>query len=161
VAVTVTLELGQMRAAAMRGLDRWIEGRRRKRGTTYGYRGDALVEDIGGAFGEQAAALYFDRCPNDSLETDKSEGDVAGVGVRWTRHATGRLIVHPDDPDDRLMLLATGWPPQMTLHGVMWARDAKRPEWWDDGQPGRFAYFVPQSALVDITDRGIISEMVG
>jgi hypothetical protein len=41
------------------------------------------------------------------------------------------------------------------IHGYMYGRQAKKPEYWDDPQgTNRFAYFVPQTDLIQ--DNGFI-----
>ena len=79
---------------------------------------------------------------------DTSADDVADWQVRSTRGPTNRLIVHKTDHDDKRYILVRADLPRFVLVGWILGRDAKRDEWWTDPTgKGRWAYFVPASAL--------------
>jgi len=74
--------------------------------------------------------------------------DVGDQDVRTAWRDNSHLIIHPDDPDNRKFWLLTGLNGKYTVRGWIWAKDAKKQEYWKDMQgTNRPAYFVPQSAL--------------
>ena len=106
---------------------------------------DGWVRDIEGALGEVALAKALNVFIAD--HGDMKCPDVGDVDVRMTMHENGRLIIHPDDPDDRAFYLVTGAYGDYVVRGWIRGGDAKRDEWWTDPSGGRPAYFVPQDAL--------------
>ena len=74
--------------------------------------------------------------------------DVGLVDVRTATRPDSRLILHPDDPDDRQFWLLTGVNGRYMVRGWCWGRDGKKQKFWTDPTGGRPAFFVPQSALV-------------
>lgn len=77
-------------------------------------------------------------------------GDVeGGISVRWTRRASGCLIIHEDEPNQLRAVLVVGvtWP--LRIAGWFEVGRAKRREWWRD-DVRHPAYFVPQSALLEV-----------
>ena len=76
--------------------------------------------------------------------------DVGPHDVRQTHDHSYSLIIHPTDDDNRRFYLVTGILGKYVVRGYMYGRDAKRKEWWRDPTgKNRWAYFVPQSALID------------
>lgn len=73
--------------------------------------------------------------------------DVGGVDVRTTNGDHHRLILHDDDPDDRVFWLLCGVNGRYDVKGWITGRDGKQSQYWCDPAGGRPAYFVPQSAL--------------
>ena len=67
--------------------------------------------------------------------------------VRWTSHSSGRLIVHPNDPDGWCGVLVTGLHGSYRIAGWLEVGLAKRPRWLDVPRQGGRAYFVPQDWL--------------
>lgn len=70
--------------------------------------------------------------------------------VRCTRYRNGRLIIHPQDSDESFFVLVTGAAPVYKVVGWIQGRDGKIAAYWDEPEPGRPAFFVPQSALVEV-----------
>lgn len=76
--------------------------------------------------------------------------DVAAsnVEVRTTRHAFGSLILHKEDPPDKVFWLLTGQFGKYEVRGWILAKNGQQEKYWSDPQKSdRFAYFVPQSEL--------------
>lgn len=79
------------------------------------------------------------------------EADVGHkIQVRWTKHETGRLIVHNRDRDDQCFVLVTGESPVFQLRGWCWGREAKDDAHWND-KARCPAFFVSQDKLRPIT----------
>lgn len=78
----------------------------------------------------------------------RKDPDVGDFEVRASQRADARLIIHPDDFDDRAYWLVTGKNGTYTIHGYMMGRDAKHPKYWTDPGTNRAAFFVPQSDLI-------------
>jgi hypothetical protein len=86
---------------------------------------------------------------------DRHSPDVGWFDVRATPYRTGGLLVHPDDVDDRPILLviigvgAHGTSYRMA--GWCWGHEAKQARWWWVGHAGRAVrwpcYRVPQAEL--------------
>ena len=102
---------------------------------------------IEGAMGEMVIAKHFGiYWGKGSYGTD----DVGPYEVRQTHHAHGKLIVHPDDKDEKRYYLVTGILGNYVIRGYMFAKDAKQQKYWSDPQgTNRPAFFVPQSDLID------------
>lgn len=115
----------------------------------YRFRGDPWAANIEGAAGEYAAAKalgihwpghvdVFDRVPD--LAPQPWDVRTAAPGRR--------LIVHPEDPDDRLSILVLGSMPEYQVIGYLRNADAKQSRWWDEPAQGRpAAYYVPPDQL--------------
>ena len=101
---------------------------------------------IEGVLKEQAVAKHLNRYW--SGKGERGGIDVHDVDVRSTERRNGCLIIHKSDPDDRFFYLVTGINGVYQIHGGMYARDAKREEFWRADLP-RPAFFVPQCALED------------
>jgi hypothetical protein len=106
---------------------------------------------IQGAAGELAVAKIYNCFWNGAVGNLRAS-DVGPLGVRTTAHPTGRLCLHPADPDDTPFVLVVGTMPTLRLAGWLRARDGKREEWWDDPQrTNRPAFYVPQHRLHPLT----------
>ena len=80
--------------------------------------------------------------------------DVDEVDVRTRSKDFYELILHPDDPDDRIFWLVTGFNGTYKIRGWIKAKDGKKDEYWNDPYKKKFgksrpAFFVPHSALED------------
>lgn len=105
---------------------------------------------IAGARCEIAAAMCFNVFPF-SLFVDVSDlseilDDVAGKQIRSTTHINGRLILHPDDDDNQVFVLAIDRCPKYDFIGEIQAGMGKRPEFWPGPYDNRPAFFVPRNA---------------
>lgn len=144
--VTITLTPAEIMLGATAGMMRQVENIKNNARPFYGAgRDNDWQLNIEGVLGEMALSkhlgIYW-----------KGKGtmrapDVGDVDVRTTAHEGGHLILHPNDPDDRLFYLLTGKNGTYTLHGSILGRAGKLDKWVKDPTGGRPAYFVPQEAL--------------
>lgn len=150
--VHVKLNLCEMAIAIVVGVFRELQGRSKKRQAFNGVpleRGWSV--NIEGAAGELAFAKATDQFWSGAYGNLRAD-DVGPFQVRTTAWDRGDLILHKKDADDRPFVLITGLMPNYTIRGWAYARDGKREVWWRDGEKGRTAYFMPQSALTDIRE---------
>ncbi len=136
--------------AAAVGVQRQIQnihhGARQKYGAGNSQNWQIALE---GALGEKALAKYLGIYW--AGKGGIGDPDVGEHDVRTTAHSEGRLIVHPDDHDDRFIWLLTGVYGQYTVRGGILGKDAKQERWWcDPTGKGRYAYFIPQERLTHI-----------
>lgn len=109
--------------------------------------------DVEGACAELAAARAL--CAYWTASVDHRErhaGDIltreGPVEVRCGTRPESRLILHPEDPDDRRFVLVVGRAPAFDVVGWILARDGKRPEHWADPTGNnRPAFFTPRATL--------------
>lgn len=105
-------------------------------------------EEIVGMCGEMAAAIALNVFWWPSVNTFHAESDLPnGIEVRSTIKRGHKLIVRPNDPDDRIYVLVVGDPPTMTVVGWMVGADAKQDRFSFNPDDIRPAWFVPQSDL--------------
>ena len=147
---TVTLTPAELMISAHVANMRRVNSVKVGRPNRYGFDGDnAWDVDIKGACAECAVSKYLGRYWIGMGTIGKVRAcDVApGVEVRWSKHATGCLILHPEDSDRSPFVFVTGSDLVYTLHGWIPGCDGKQRKWWTDPKQGRPAYFVTQSAL--------------
>ena len=145
--IHITLSSGEVFQGAVMGIMRRVRNMKAGRNELYhAPKKGAWDRHIEGALGEMALAKHLDVYIAD--HTDRKCPDVADVDVRMSAHANARLIVHPDDPDDRDIWLVTGCYGDYVIRGWIKGEDAKQQKWWDDPITGRPAYFVPQTELI-------------
>lgn len=144
---TVNLAGHEIMLAAVAGAMRQIENIKRNREPAYGagVSNDWQLH-IEGVLGEYALAKYL------GVRWDGKgklrAPDVGEVDCRTRSRAGYDMIIHPEDPDDRVFWLVLGNNGHYRVAGWILGRDGKRQEWWKDPTgKGRHAYFVPQSAL--------------
>lgn len=150
--VLITLTWLEVVQAATVGLMRRIKNQQLETPGANGIPAEAPVwdVDIEGACGELAAAralgLYWSGAAGVAKLPD------VGGSVEVRTAAQGRLILRPDDPDDRRFVLVIGRVPTFDVCGWIYAGDGKRPEYAKapNGRPP--AWFVPRSRLRPITE---------
>lgn len=156
--ITIGLTSGELQIAAAVGVLRQLENLGKQRPDAYGAPIDEGWQiHIEGAAGEQAFAKWSNRYWSGNLGNLRAADVGSKVQVRTTRHATGRLILHPDDekdPPDDVFVLLTGAAPTFCIRGWIYGRDGKTDAYWTDPTgKNRPAFFVPQSALRPMDDR--------
>jgi hypothetical protein len=110
-----------------------------------------LWHEVCATAAEKATAKLLNVHWSASVNTFHTYPDVLpNLEVRQTDYKHGRLIVRPDDPDDRFYILVTGVPPTLTVHGYISAKAAKQDDYW--GNPDKpdekpDAWWVPQADL--------------
>lgn len=115
----------------------------------YGAKDDQSWQyHIEGALGEYALAKYLN--VNWAGVGVVRGPDVGVVDVRTTASHNNRLMVHPDDKDDRQYWLVTGLNGKYRIRGWIWGRDGKQEKWWDDPtKKDRWAFFIPIAELTE------------
>lgn len=104
-----------------------------------------------GACGEMALAKYLGVFWDGNMGNFKA-ADVGALQVRTTQRAAGSLILHPGDKDEDVFILVLSHNlPSFLLRGWIYGHEGKVQKWWRDGTEGRPAFFVPQSALHDMS----------
>lgn len=133
--------------ACMRQIENLEAGRK----DAYGAQADAAGWGLHiiGACGEMAVAKLLNVYWNGSLGNLKAD-DVGKHQVRTRTLHTYDLLVHPEDPDDRVFILVTGLPPKFRVHGWTMGWMGKLPEYWKDPAGGRPAFFIPKGRLCPI-----------
>jgi len=143
----IELSPSEMYAGALAGIMRQIENLRLGRQSTHGADQNKLWQiHIDGALGELAVAkclgIYW------AGKGEFRGPDVGSVDVRSSPLHTNRLILHPDDPDDRRFYFVTGMYGKYQVHGWCRGEEGKRDEYWMEPPKARAAaFFVPKTAL--------------
>ena len=73
--------------------------------------------------------------------------DVGEVDVRTRSKDNYELILHREDPDNRVFYLLCGVNGRYTVKGWITGEEGKQEKFWKDPAGGRPAFFVPQIAL--------------
>lgn len=141
----VQLTRFELLQAANVGCRRQAENLEKKRRDRYGYDGLLGWEThIAGAAAELAfckgKGVYW------SGALDFRAVDAAGWEIRSTHHREGRLILHPDDQGRFALVRRVSWF-SFELAGWLNADEGKDPDWWEEPQAGRPAFFVPNEKL--------------
>ncbi len=151
--VIVTLSPSEFWVAKQVARARQIQNERRGAKDRYGYNEtDPLKVNINSCAAEMATAKGINQYWTGILG-DIHAPDV-GLGVQVRQSVSGpSLILHPADSDAHAFVLALGEGDTFDLKGWILGAAGKVQEYWKDPQrTGRFAYFVPQSALRPISD---------
>lgn len=147
----VALTTTEWQHAAVVGVTRRIKARSSSREEVYGSPVAPWDADIEGACAECAVAKSLEVDWQAETEPDHA-GDVGEIGVRHSKRADASLILHPGDPNEKVFVLVTGTDGNYRLRGWILACDGKQKQYWrDPSGKGRFAFFVPQSALNDVS----------
>jgi hypothetical protein len=104
------------------------------------------TEDIEGACAEMAVAKHLGMYWSGGVDTFKA-ADVHNIQVRWTPSHTNSLIVRDSDANEEPFVLVTGQAPTYRIHGWLWGRQAKQPQYRRRPNERPSAYFVPSGDL--------------
>lgn len=148
--VRVHLEEYEVRLALYVASRRQEEAAGAGRSDRHGFAGDGLAIHLLGTAGEMAAAKALN-CYWGGAEGTFKRPDLGGIQVRTRSRHDYDLIVRPGDADDEPFLLVTGTMPAFRVHGWLWGREAKQPQWLQTHGGREPAYFVPQAALRPLT----------
>jgi hypothetical protein len=152
--VVVTLTYPEICLGAHVGTMRRVQNMKLGTARKYGQKEGGWQADIMSCLGELAAAKHLDMFWAGAI----GNYDAADVGefyeVRATEWPNGKLILHPDDPDDAPHILARVTDNKVTLVGWVYGHEGKRPEYWTTvaGHPNRPAFFVPNDVLHDMAE---------
>ncbi len=151
-AIYVKLKAAEILNAAIVGAQRNIinikSGRPGVYGIANGYDWQAHID---GAIAEYVVARELGVFWNGDIGVLGAPDVDAGVDVevRSTRSRKNRLVIHPDDHDERAYVLVTGHSGEYWIEGWSFAEDCKLDKYWKDPTgKDRFAYFVPIGDLL-------------
>jgi hypothetical protein len=148
--VPVVLTPSEVLQAGVVGVLRNTTNKRDGRRDAHGCDGPGWDQHLEGAAAELAFAKAIGRFWSGNLGRLRA-GDVCQYEIRSTPHAKGRLILHPEDPDERAFILVRGLAPYFEVAGWIMGRDGKQERFWcDPSGNGRPAYFVPGPALASL-----------
>ena len=148
--VRIKLTEAEMTMAALAGVQRGVFAIYNEVKPRYGAgNGESWQKNIEGAMGEFACSKVMNMFWSGKGEIGQIDigNDSRGCEVRTTKYNDGKLMLHPDDDDDKVFALMTGSYGLYTYRGWILAKDGKQQEFVDELQPGRPAFCVPQSAL--------------
>lgn len=153
---TVRLTPGECRVAAFVGVlrqtDAVLGGRKHVSG------GEERIIDpewthVQGVAAELAVAKLTNRFPRFNLPLVAGTPDVGhSIEVRRNTRTSGRLVIRPNDPEDRIYVLVRGEYPLFDVVGWIRGADGKREEWLDNPYNNWPAYFIPAEALTPFPD---------
>ena len=139
------------------GLMRQIKSLARRSQDTYGFDGEAhdgWKLQMNGACAEQAFAKATDRHWDCSVDVFGRPDFMPDIDIKTRPRHESKLIVRPDAHDEWKYVHVTGTPfGRHKIHGWIYGRDAKRPEWEGRPDPSRPSCFeVPHEALQSIEE---------
>lgn len=144
--IDVNLTSAEIMMAAQAGIMRQVQNIKTKADPYYGASDVADWQlHIEGCLGEFALAKYLNVWWGG--KGNKRSADVFVYDVRTRSSHNYDLILHPNDPDDRVFWLVTGRNGAYKIHGWIIAKDGKQEKYWKEPVQNRAAFFVPQSAL--------------
>jgi len=155
----VTLTYNELYVASFVGLRRRLSSLKGNFKEQNGVERKSLAErwfyNIVGAQGEVAFAKGTGLFWPATVNVQKHEPDVLpDWQIRTAEGADFCLIIRVDDRDSQKHALMTGNGPDFVFRGWIWGEHAKRPEWWKDkGNRNKHCWWVPQSALMDDTEK--------
>lgn len=145
----IKLSTWEMMIAANAGVMRQVQNLQKGRTPSYGVDEQSHWQiHIEGCLGEYALAKYLGVY---WAGNGFRQSDVGIYEVRTGSKDNYRLILHPDDADDKYFWLLCGGNGKYEVKGWILGRDGKKKEYWQDPVGGRPAYFVPQNKLMPPT----------
>lgn len=96
-------------------------------GKGHGEAGYSFARDLPGALAELAFAKHCQLYWGGDMNDFGRHGDLSGYEVRGSTHNNAHLIVFPNDPDDRLVVLVIVNYPAFRVAGCIRAGEAKNP----------------------------------
>ena len=143
----VRLDTFEVFTAAIAGAQRQVENLSEGRTPFYGagVSNDWQLH-IEGCLGERALAKFLG-IPWTGKGVFRAP-DVGDMDVRTTSSTSNRLILHQNDPDDRIFWLVAGLNGNYLIQGWVYGREGKINEFWcDPSGKNRPAFFVPANDL--------------
>jgi hypothetical protein len=151
------LNRGEILQAAMVGIERRIDSRRRGINDKVSRNGSngptPWGREIESACAEKAVAKLL-RLPWDTRLGRFHKPDVGPYGVRHTMVHTNGLLLRPGDPKEIPYILVTGHAPAFCIRGWLWGSEVMVSEWERASGP-KFKDFpcwiAPQECLHDLS----------
>lgn len=143
---TVTLDNSEYLHALIAGCMRRAAAREKERKNFYGAKSaDAELLDLIGSVGEACVAKWLNAwwAGAGIFRGD----DVGQYQVRTTTYESGHLVLNNNDSDDKPYILVVANNGVGKIHGWVYGREGKKPDFWTDKSGRGPAYYVPQSAL--------------
>jgi len=111
--------------------------------------------DADGACAEMAASKYYGIYWEPHVNVFHERPDLSnGYNVRSTCHASGRLIIRPNDSEDHLFILVICKAPTFRLVGAIVGKVGKQVDFFQKGDFGEGdAWWVPQDWLAELPDK--------
>ncbi len=106
--------------------------------------------DIEGAMGECAAAIYFNKFWDGGGFWPES-GDIGRIEIRTTSLPSNRLILYPNDTDYGRFVSVVGMNGRYTLRGWIFGHEGKIDKFWEAPR-GRFAWWVDNNILRSMSE---------
>lgn len=149
--IKITLNTGELRVAAVAGVERHIQALRRGYTPKHGADPNTIWQiHCEGACGEAAVAKALGIPFNPTINTFRDVADVGiDIEVRTRSEHWHDLIIRPDDADDSLFVLVTGRAPTYKIRGGILGKEAKHDKYLKShgGRPP--AFFVPVCDLAE------------
>lgn len=144
--MSITLTEHEVIMGSQVGLNRRIRSEFGGLKNNHGYTGKNQWDiDIEGAIAEMIVAktlgLYWDGSI-DVFKRGDINDEVSWIEVRWIDSREKRLIVRPDDPDDRVFILVMGHCPKYRIVGYISGAQAKEVGSLESPNDRPPAYFV-------------------
>lgn len=148
MAIDIELTSAEIMMAAQAGIMRQVENIKKK---SQAYYGASTTSDwqlhIEGCLGEFALSKFLNVWWGG--KGDKRGCDVGVYDVRTRSSHSYDLILHENDPDDRVFWLVTGVNGSYKVHGWILGKNGKQEKYWADPAKNRPAFFIPSSELND------------
>jgi hypothetical protein len=146
--IDIELTSSEIMMAAQAGIMRQVENIKKNAKPYYG-ASSALDWQlhIEGCLGEFALSKFLNVWWGG--KGGKRNPDVDIYDVRTTSSHNNRLILHPNDPDERIFWLLTGCNGTYKIQGWIKGIDGKKAKYWIDPKTNRPAFFIPSTDLND------------
>lgn len=125
----------------------------------FGHTGETFVTHVRGCLGELATAKGLNLYWTGAGTTYHTDADVGVAQVRMTAHATGRLLIRPDDA--KLATIDAPWVLviqhdlyRYTLAGWIIGREGLHAKYLASPAGREPAYFIPQDVLRSFDEAG-------
>jgi len=152
VMIEVELNWVELWLASEIGKLRQFESLRKGLPDKYGFEGAGWNLHILGASGEMAAAKALGIYYGGSVNTFRTQADVGSLEIRTRSKDSYELLVRPDDKDQAIYVHVTGSNTKFKVHGWLFGKEAKEEQYLQTHGGRDPAYFVPFSALKNLSD---------
>ncbi len=158
--INVVLSWSELSVAADVGKYRHIRSLQKNLKDKHGFNGDdGWTIHVEGAAGEMAFAKAMNVYWSMACDVFKAPDIGGNVQIRTRSKDDYELIVRPGDSDTDAFVLMTGKAPHFCIKGWVTGKEAKQKEWSKAYANRPAAFFVPQSALHDLSTLVIQSEV--
>jgi hypothetical protein len=150
--VEVTLEHGELAAAAFVGVYRQLESLRKKNKDRATRQDSGFTLHLEGAMAEMAVAKWLGVHWPATVNTYTSQPDIPpNIDVKWRSVDTG-LYIKPDCRDDEHFVMVTGYAPTFRIESWITGKEAKDFNLCRPGGGRDELHFVPKADLYPIEE---------